>query len=131
MLTLSLIRQSAATERIRGVSAAARIDDPPSEIVGALIATLGGDPSVNVRLACVRALERFSSQPAVREGVIHAVTREASPLVSMALIEFIVETRDQSAVDALRLVSRDMGRDEAVRDAATRGFERLLGEGRL
>ena len=130
MLTLSLMQQAVASERIKGVTSAARMEDPPSDVVTALIDTLLHDPSVNVRLACVRALERFNTQPAVRAGVTQAVTREESPLVSMALIDFIVEAMDDMAVDALRRLSEDAERDQAVRERASNAIERL-GGGRL
>jgi hypothetical protein len=130
MLTLSLMQQTVASERIRGVSAAAHMDDPPSDVVAALLDTLAHDPSVNVRLASIRALERFNAQSTVRAGVTQAVTREAEPLVSIALIDFIVAAKDSMAVAALRMLSEDPGRDNAVREAAARGV-RLLSGGRI
>ena len=130
MLTVSMMQQSAATERIRGVSATAQLPDATSDMAAALIDTLLRDDSVNVRLACVRALERFSNQPSVRDGVARAVTQEESPLVSVALIDFIVQEKNQRAVDALRTVAQDDARDMAVRDAAARALVRLTG-GRL
>jgi hypothetical protein len=129
MLTLSLLQQSAASERIKGVSAAARMDDPPTDVVSALLDTLAHDPSVNVRLASLRALERLGEHDSVRHAVAEAVTREQSPLVSIALIDFIVEARDRDAVEPLRHVSQDHGRDSAVRETAARAVERLLGGG--
>ena len=131
MLTLSLMQQAVASERIKGVTSAARMENPPSDVVSALVDTLLRDPSVNVRLACVRALERFSTQPAVRAGVAEAITREESALVSMALIDFIVEAMDDMAIDALRILSQDSERDEAVREKAAGAVERLVSGGRL
>ncbi len=129
MLTLSLLQQSAASERIKGVSAAARMDDPPTDVVSALLDILAHDTSVNVRLASLRALERFGGHEPVRHAVAAAVTREQSPLVSIALIDFIVEARDREAVEPLRHVSEDHGRDSAVREMAARAVERLTGGG--
>jgi hypothetical protein len=85
---------------------------------------------VNVRLASIRALERFNAQSTVRAGVVQAITREAEPLISIALIDFIVAAKDAMAVDALRLLSEDTGRESAVREAAARGV-RLLTGGRI
>ena len=129
MLTLSLLQQSGASERIKGVSSAARMDDPRADVVSALLETLAHDPSVNVRLASIRALERFHERPPVRAAVVQAVTREQSPLVTIALIDFIVEAMDRGAIEPLRQLSRDAGRDDAVRDTAARAVERLLGGG--
>jgi hypothetical protein len=87
MLTLSLMQQQSATERLRGVSGSAQIDQPGNEIVGALLDTLMHDSNVNVRLACVDALRRFSGQDRVRRGTIQALGESSFPLVQIALID--------------------------------------------
>src|SRR2546423_7472338 len=86
MLTLSLMQQQSATERLRGVSGSAQIDQPGNEIIRALLDTLLHDPNANVRLACVDALRRFSGQDAVRRGTIQALNESSFPLVQIALI---------------------------------------------
>ena len=125
MLTLSLIQQQSATERLRGVSGSVQIDQPGNEILGALLDTLMHDPNVNVRLACVDALRRFSGQEQVRRGTIQALGESSFPLVQIALIDYMVETKDQSAVDALRRLSEDAMVDEAVRGRAAWGLQQL------
>ena len=125
MLTLSLMQQQSATERLRGVSGSAQIDQPGNEIVGALLDTLMHDPNVNVRLACVDALRRFSAQEQVRRGTIQALGSSSFPLVQIALIDYMVETKDTSAVDALRRLSEDAMVNEAVRGRAVWGLQQL------
>ena len=83
------------------------------------------DPNVNVRLACVDALRRFSAQDQVRRGTVRALGESSYPLVQIALIDFMVETKDKSAVDALRRLSEDAMVDEAVRGRAAWGLQQL------
>lgn len=125
MLMLSLMQQQSATERLRGVSGSAQIDQPGTEIVRALLETLMHDPHVNVRLACVDALRRFSEQDVVRRGTVQALAESSYPLVQIALIDFMVETKDKDAIDALRQLSEDLTVDEAVRGRAAWGVEQL------
>lgn len=125
MLTLSLMQQQSATERLRGVSGSAQIDQPGNEIVGALLDTLMHDPNVNVRLACVDALRRFSGRDAVRRGTIQALNESSFPLVQIALIDYMVETKDKSAIAALRQLSEDSMANEAVRGRAAWGLRQL------
>ena len=125
MLTLSLIQQQSATERLRGVSGSVQIDQPGNEILGALLDTLMHDPNVNVRLACVDALRRFSGQDLVRRGTVQALAESSYPLVQIALIDFMVETKDKDAIGALRRLSEDATVDEAVRGRAAWGVEQL------
>lgn len=125
MLALSLMQQQSATERLRGVSGSAQIDQPGNEIVGALLDRLMHDPSVNIRLASVDALRRFSGQDQVRRGTIQALGESSFPLVQIALIDYIVETKDKQAADALRRLSEDSMANEAVRGRAVWGLQQL------
>lgn len=125
MLTLSLMQQQSATERLRGVSWTAQIDQPGNEVVAALLDTLLHDPNVNVRLAAVDALRRFSDRPDVRLGTKRAVSDPSSPLLQVAVIDFMVETRDPQAAALLRTLAQDTSLDELVRGRAQWGLERL------
>ena len=60
MVTLSLMQQQSASDRLKGVSWSGQIDCPGSEVVAALLDALMHDPNVNVRLATIDALERFA-----------------------------------------------------------------------
>jgi hypothetical protein len=125
MLTLSLMQQQSATERLRGVSWTAQIDQPGNEVVAALLDTLLHDPNVNVRLAAVDALRRFSDRPDVRLGTKRAVSDPSSPLLQVAVIDFMVETRDPQAAALLRTLAADSSLDELVRGRAQWGLDRL------
>ncbi len=125
MLTLSLLQQQSATERLRGVSWTSQIDQPGNEVVSALLDTLLHDPNVNVRLAAVDALRRVSDRPDVRLGTKQAVTDPSSPLLQVAVIDFMVETRDPQAASLFRTLAQDTGVDALVRGRAQWGLDRL------
>jgi hypothetical protein len=125
LLTLSLMQQQSATERLRGVSGSTQIERPGTEIVRALLDTLLHDPNVNVRLASVDALRRFSEQDLVRRETVRALADPLFPLVQIAIIDFMVETKDRDAIGALRQLSQDAMANEAVRGRAVWGVEQL------
>jgi hypothetical protein len=125
MLTLSLLQQQSATERLRGVSSTAQIDQPGNEVVAALLDTLLHDPNVNVRLAAVDALRRFSDRPDVRVGTKRAASDTSSPLLQVALIDFMVETRDPDAPALLRSLEQNDSIDGLVRERARWGLDQL------
>ena len=125
MLTLSLMQQQSATERLRGVSWTAQIDQPGNEVVSALLDTLLHDPNVNVRLAAVDALRRFSDRPEVRLGTKRAITDKTSPMLQVAVIDFMVDTRDPQAPALFRTLAQDGSLDEQVRGRAQWGLERF------
>lgn len=130
LLTLSLLQQAAAAERLQGVRNAAALVDTRPEVASALLDALRRDSDVNVRLAAIRALTRVGAEPAVRDGVVAALDREESPLVSIALMDFVVAAPVPPAVTTLRRVASDHSRDEAVRDAAVTAINRLTEERR-
>jgi hypothetical protein len=125
MVTLSLMQQQSASERLKGVSWSGQLDRPGNEVVAALIDTLMHDANVNVRLASIDALKRFAEREAVRSAAVRALDTQTSPLVQMALIDFVVETQEREALGALRRLSRDGMVNEAVRARATWGIDHL------
>ena len=125
MVTLSLMQQQSASERLKGVSWSSQLDRPGDEVVSALIDTLMHDTNVNVRLASIDALKRFADRDAVRTAAVQALDTQKSPLVQMALIDFVVETREHSAVDALRKLASDSTVNESVRTRAAWGIDHL------
>ena len=125
MVTLSLLQQQSASERLRGVTFTSQIPQPGSEVVNALIDAVMHDPNTNVRLASVDALKRFADRESVRSASIEALLRQTSPMVQIALIDFVIETGGADSAEALRRLSVDDRLDQAVRARATRGLEQL------
>jgi HEAT repeat protein/putative zinc finger protein len=124
MVALSLLQQQSASERLKGVSWSGRLEGPSDEIVTALLDTLMHDENVNVRLASIDALKRFAERDDVRRAAVDALQKPNSPLVQMALIDFVVETQDRSAAGALRQLS-GVAEDQTVRTRAAWGLEHL------
>jgi len=125
MVSLSLMQQQSASERIKGVSWTGRIDQPSDQMVASLLDTLMHDPNVNVRLATIDALERSASRDDVRQGTIEAIDRQASPLVQIALIDFMVKTNERDGVPTLRRLAMDPQADRTVRARAQWGLQQL------
>jgi HEAT repeats/Putative zinc-finger len=125
MVTLSLMQQGSASERLKGVSWSNQLDRPGNEVVNALIEALMHDSNVNVRLASIDALKRFADREVVRTAATHALDTQSSPLVQMALIDFVVETQDRGALDTLRRLSRDNTVNATVRTRAAWGIGHL------
>lgn len=125
MVTLSLMQQQSASERLKGVSWSSQLERPGDEVVSALIDTLMHDANVNVRLASIDALKRFADRDAVRSAAVQALGTQKSPLVQMALIDFVVETREHSALDTLRKLAGDTTVNADVRTRAAWGIDHL------
>jgi len=129
MVAVSLMQQSSASERLRGVNWSYRLERPDPEVVEALVQTLKYDTSVDVRLAAVDALRRAGQVPEVRQGLVEALARQDSPLVQLAVLDLVVELRERRAVESLQRLSRDAAADQIVRQKAEWGLRQLRGGG--
>ena len=119
MVSLSLLQQQSASERLKGVSWAAQLDAGSNDtVVTALLNALSNDPNENVRLASVDALKRFAARDAVRSGAVTALERQTSPMVQIALIDFVVEAGLPNAGSTLRRLAGNDMVHEAVRARA-------------
>lgn len=125
MIAVSLLQQQSATERLKGVSWSNQIDDPGMTVTSALLDALMHDPNVNVRVSAIDALKRVAEREDVRLGALEALSRQTSPIVQVALIEFVVETNGREAAVALRRIADDPMANETVRMRARRGLEQL------
>ena len=125
MVSLSLMQQQSATDRLKGVTWTGQLDRPSGEVISALLDALMHDPNVNVRLATIDALERFASREDVRRAAIEAVDHQMSPLVQIALIDFLVKTNERQSAPMLRRLVQDPQVNEAVRSRAAWGLQQL------
>lgn len=125
MVTLSLLQQQSASDRLKGVNTSSQLERPSSEVVSALLDTLRHDPNVNVRLATVDALRRFNNRDAVRKEVVEALPQQDSPLVQIAMVDFILEAAGPDARGVLQRLAEDMMLNQAVRARAERGLKQV------
>ena len=118
-------QQRPAGDRLRGVVTSAKLESPDDRVLNDLIGSLALDPSTNVRLRALEALYPHADQPVVRAGVLASLPREQSPLVQVAMIDFLAAARDHEAGPALEKISVNEATDRSVRDAARRALPQL------
>jgi hypothetical protein len=114
MVALSLLQQQSATERLRGVSYSGSLQRMEPQVVSALTNAVSHDPSVNVRLAAIDALVKASGSPEVLRSLAQSLPRQDSPMVQAAVIDYLVDARDQRAVGALKQLASQPDLNPAV-----------------
>jgi hypothetical protein len=119
LVTLSLLKQDSASERLRGVSFGREAGSGDDRVLQALLDTLRHDPDVNVRLATVDALAPVLGQPTVRGQLVQEVGAQRSPMVQIALIDMLL-ARDRAGTQRQLL---DLT-DSPALDATVRGYLR-------
>ena len=125
LVTLSLLEQQSASERLRGVDYSSRVDQSDTQVLSALLHAVNHDPNVNVRLAAVDALRKFAGSPSVKGTIDQSLSKQESPLVQLALIDFIVDSRDKTAVSSLAALERSPTADKNVKEKALWGLSQL------
>ncbi len=118
MVTLSLLQQQNASERLKGVNWSYRVEQSDTEVLSALLYTVNHDANVNVRLAAIDALHTFADSPIARKGLVQAIAKQDSPMVQVALIDTLAELHDSQALPALQALSKDAGANPQVRQRA-------------
>jgi predicted anti-sigma-YlaC factor YlaD len=125
LIALSLLQQQSASERLRGVSWAYRVESSDTEVLTALVSAVNHDPNINVRLAAVDALHPFASSPGTRDAVIQALPKQNDPIVQVALIDLLVDLKEKEALKELERMAGDTAIDAGVRERAQWAMERL------
>jgi hypothetical protein len=129
LVTLSLLQQRSASERLQAIAQATAWSiseqHPDPKVMVALLQTLRSDNSVDVRLAAVDALGRFHNDPEVRKGLVDALQAQQSPLVQVALIDLMVDLKDASIVQQLKKFEQDPALNPTVRQRAEWGIKQL------
>jgi hypothetical protein len=103
LVTLSLLQQQSAADRLQGVTWSYRVPPSDTEVLSALLNTVNHDPSVDVRLSAVDAIKAMSSSPIARRGLVQALAKQTSPLVQIAIVDAIVDLKDKQAVSAIQV----------------------------
>ena len=125
LVALSLMQQQSASERLRGVSWAYQAEPSDREVLEALVSAVNHDTNVNVRLAAVDALRRFSASPETRRAVVEALPSEKTPLVQVALIDLLVDFQERDAAGVLRTLAANQEANDGVRQQAQWALEKL------
>ncbi len=115
MMMLSLLENPSATERLRAVSYTKDINDVDGHVIDALLTTLNNDPNVNVRLVTLEALAELGHDSRVREGLIHALPQQDSPLVQVALADVMVKLQEKRSLKPLRQMLKQDGINDLVK----------------
>jgi hypothetical protein len=125
LVALSLMQQQSASDRLRGVNYAYRVEQSDPQVLGALLTTVNHDSSVNVRLAAVDALRNFTDSPVGRNGLVQSLSKQDSPMVQIAILDQIVSVHEKSAVPAIQFLMSGKDLNPQVRQRAEWALKQL------
>jgi hypothetical protein len=123
---VALLREPWSADRLRGVSFGSALLVQDRRISAAFTHALRTDPSPNVRLAVLDAMEGPAFQAGLAREVLAALPEEPLPAVRLAMIELLERTGDAGARGVLETLSRT-DPDAAVRSRARSAAAALTG----
>ena len=126
MLSLTLLEQPSATDRLEAVSLTTDMEKADDKVIKALLRTLNADPSVNVRLTAIEALYQHAENPLAREGLVQAINKQDSPLVQLALADVMVAMQEEKAVQQLKKLLKKDDLNEAVKTKVQESIQVLI-----
>ncbi|HEY5550616.1 MAG TPA: zf-HC2 domain-containing protein [Opitutaceae bacterium] len=126
LLAYTAVQNQPASDRVRTMLASTSVSGSGGAAVVRLLNSLALDPNVNVRLSALEALYRHADAPDVRAGVLAALSRETSPVVQVAIIDFLTAAKAQEAQPLFERISQQPETNDTVRAAARRGISEFL-----
>lgn len=125
LVTLSLLQQQSATERLRGVTWSYQTESSDMEVLGALLRTINTDSNVNVRLAAMDAIRNFSGSSVARRGLVQALSKQTSPLAQIALVEMLVDMKQTEAKPQIQTLLASGDLDPTARERLQQAMGKL------
>jgi len=124
MAVVALLREPESTERLRGVALGEPLLAGDARVAAAFVTALRSDPSPNVRLAVLDAVDGAPRHAQLAAEILRALPDEPQPAVRLAMIELLVEFGGADARDALNAVAHG-DPDPAIRARARVAADRL------
>ena len=126
LLALSLLQQTSASDRIKGVNISLKETRMDDQILYALIDRMNLDKNINVQLKAIEGLVQFGEHKIVITALIKALTKQKSPEVQIMIMEALVTLKVKDAYPQFQKILRDKETIDAVKNSAASGLEILL-----
>jgi hypothetical protein len=125
VLMVNLLKEESASERIKAVSYVEGMTNPDQKIISVLLTTLNNDKNVNVRLASLYSLAKFSDRQSVRDSLVESLTKQSEPIIQIVLINLLAEKKESKAVKPIQDIIRNQKTLKEVKDIAEKSLRSI------
>jgi len=126
VVAVTMFGQLTTSEKIKALNYSDEIKQVNQRFVNALAYALQNDDNVNVRLAAAKALFKYKDVEEVNELLIKSLNDQNEPMVQIALIKFLVDTKEKGAVESLKYLIDNDETNLVVKQYAEKGLHTLL-----
>lgn len=125
-MMLAMLDNRSASKRIQAVNYTEEIVRPDTEVLEAIIDRMHFDANVNVRLAAVEALSKYSDSEQVKAAFIKSLTNEKNPNIQIAVIQFLVAVQEKRALAPMQELLEHTETPGFVKDQVNEGIITLM-----
>jgi len=125
MVILSKLDQQSPTTRIQAVSYMSELQFADPEITTALVRTMNTDDNVNVRMAAITALSRYTDDEMVRNSLIESLAIQDDPFIQITLINMMIQLNEKRASNYLEQIIKSEHTNKTVKTMANKGLNIL------
>jgi len=125
-MLLNLLNEESASDRIRAVGYADEINNPDPKIIHALINTLNTDKNLNVRLAAINSLAKYSGNPLVVDSLIASLGKQTEPLLQIVLIKILTDQKQTKAIEPIKAILSNKQTLQPVKEIAEQGLKKVM-----
>ncbi len=122
LLIFSKLEQESASQRIQAVNYAKDISTPDYSVIMALINTMNTDNNINVRMAAIQALSKYTEEKIVVDALVSSMSIQTDPLLQITLINILVGLKEQRAVESMQRLLDNKDTHETVKKLAEKGL---------
>jgi hypothetical protein len=126
MMVFSLLEKESASDRLKAVGLTSEMNQVSEKVTDALFKTMNRDENANVRLAALEALKPYAKQSSVREELIKSIAKQDSPLVQVALAEFMATIQEKKSVKELQKLLENKNTPKEVRSKINESIKVLI-----
>lgn len=125
-MMLAMIDNRSPSKRIKAVNFTEEIEKPDTKVLNALIDRLKFDSNINVRLAAVEALSKFTKIELVKTTLINTLTTEKNPSIQIEIIQILVKIQEKRALVPMQNLLDKPETPDFVKDQITSGISNLI-----
>ena len=125
MLMFNQLKEESASARIKAVNYVDEMPNPNHKVLNALINTLNYDKNVNVRLASLYSLAKFTDVPLVRDSLVNSLSKQTEPVIQVVLINLLSEKKETKAIKPIQDIISNASTLKEVKQAALKGLKSI------
>ena len=121
----SLMNNESSAYRIKAVKLSAEMPTANKTAIKLLLDAVANDPSSNVRLSALEALEQHIQNDRVRASIYKTMSSETDPIVLLTYVNILTNSKEESSPTVLRGMTENDALDQFIKDEAHLGLFKL------